>query len=93
MNQATKAQLRLLAILDQSKVAYGDLANTMESPANQLRMLRQNFSNLARTIGNLFLPIIEKVLPYINGLVMAMQRLFAWVGGLLGINLSGINSA
>lgn len=93
MNQATKAQLRLLAILDQSKVAYGDLANTMESPANQLRMLRQNFSNLARTIGNLFLPIIEKVLPYINGLVMAMQRLFAWVGGLLGINLSGINSS
>lgn len=93
MNQATKAQLRLLAILDQSKVAYGDLANTMESPANQLRMLKQNFSNLARTIGNLFLPIIEKVLPYINGLVMAMQRLFAWVGGLLGINLSGINSS
>lgn len=93
MNQATKAQLRLLAILDQSKVAYGDLANTMESPANQLRMLRQNFSNLARTIGNLFLPIIKKVLPYINGLVMAMQRLFAWVGGLLGINLSGINSS
>lgn len=93
MNQATKAQLRLLDILDQSKVAYGDLANTMESPANQLRMLRQNFSNLARTIGNLFLPIIEKVLPYINGLVMAMQRLFAWVGGLLGINLSGINSS
>lgn len=93
MNQATKAQLRLLAILDQSKVAYGDLANTIESPANQLRMLRQNFSNLARTIGNLFLPIIEKVLPYINGLVMAMQRLFAWVGGLLGINLSGINSS
>lgn len=93
MNQATKAQLRLLAILDQSKVAYGDLANTMESPANQLRMLRQNFSNLARTIGNLFLPIIKKVFPYINGLVMAMQRLFAWVGGLLGINLSGINSS
>lgn len=93
MNQATKAQLRLLAILDQSKVAYGDLANTMESPANQLRMLKQNFSNLARTIGNLFLPIVKKVLPYINGLVMAMQRLFAWVGGLLGINLSGINSS
>ena len=53
MNQATKAQLRLLAILDQSKVAFGDLANTMQSPANQLRMLQQNFSNLARIIGNI----------------------------------------
>lgn len=93
MNQATKAQLRLLAILDQSKVAYGDLANTMESPSNQLRMLRQNFSNLARTIGNLFLPVVEKVLPYINGMVMALQRLFSWVGGLLGIKFNSINSS
>lgn len=93
MNQATKAQLRLLAILDQSKVAFGDLANTMQSPSNQLRMLRQNFSNLARTIGNLFLPIVEKVLPYINGLVMALQRLFTWIGSLLGIKFNSINSS
>lgn len=93
MNQATKAQLRLLAILDQSKVAFGDLANTMQSPSNQLRMLRQNFANLARTIGNLFLPVVEKVLPYINGLVMAIQRLFTWIGGLLGIEFSSINSS
>lgn len=93
MNQATKAQLRLLAILDQSKVAFGDLANTMESPSNQLRMLKQNFSNLARTIGNLFLPIVSAVLPYINGLVMALQRLFSWIGGLLGIKFNSINSS
>lgn len=93
MNQATKAQLRLLAILDQSKVAFGDLANTMESPANQLRMLKQNFANLARTIGNLFLPVVSAVLPYINGLVMALQRLFSWIGGLLGIKFNPINSS
>ena len=93
MNQATKAQLRLLAMLDQSEVAFGDLANTMNSPANQLRMLQQNFANLARTIGNLFLPIVEKVLPYINGLVMALQRLFAWIGSLLGIEFKSINSS
>ncbi len=93
MNQATKAQLRLLAMLDQSKVAFGDLANTMNSPSNQLRMLQQNFANLARTIGNLFLPIVEKVLPYINGLVMALQRLFAWIGSLLGIEFKSINSS
>ena len=93
MNQATKAQLRLLAMLDQSKVAFGDMANTMNSPANQLRMLQQNFANLARTIGNLFLPIVEKVLPYINGMVMALQRLFAWIGSLLGIEFKSINSS
>ncbi len=93
MNQATKAQLRLLAILDQSKVAFGDLANTISSPGNQLRLLQQNFSNLARIIGNLFLPVVQTVLPYINGLVIAIQRLFQWIGGLLGIEFKSENSA
>ena len=37
MTQAEKMQLRVLAILDQSKVAWGDLANTIESPSNQKR--------------------------------------------------------
>ena len=93
MNQATKTQLRLLAILDQSKVAFGDLANTINSPANQLRMLKNNISVLGRTIGNLFIPIIERVLPYINGLVIALQRLFVWIGKIFGINLKNINSS
>lgn len=93
MNQAIKAQLRLLAILDQSKVAFGDLANTIQSPANQLRILQQNFGNLARIIGNIFLPVVAKVLPYINGVVIALQRLFQWISKLLGIKLTGINTS
>lgn len=93
MNQATKAQLRLLTMLDQSEVAFGDIANTISSPANQLRILQQGFSNLARTIGNLFLPIVSKVLPYINAMVVALQRLFSWIGKLLGIKFTSANSA
>lgn len=93
MNQATKAQLRLLAILDQSEVAYGDLANTIESPSNQLRMLQQNVSNLSRVFGNLFLPVLQRTLPYINGVTIALQNLFSWMGNLLGIEFDSINSS
>lgn len=93
MSQAEKAQLRLLAILDQSKVAYADLANTISSPANQLRILQQGFSNLSRIIGNLFLPIVSKVLPYINGVVIALQRLFIWIGKILGVKFENINTS
>lgn len=85
MNQATKSQLRLLAILDQSEVAYGDLANTISLPANQLRLLQQHFTDLSRTIGNIFMPVVQAVLPYVNGLVMSVQRLFEWLKNLLGI--------
>lgn len=90
MSQSEKMQLRMIAILDQSKVAYGDLANTIESPSNQLRMLQNNFIALARIIGEIFMPIVAKVLPYINGLVIAIRRLFSWVASLLGVDLSGI---
>lgn len=80
MTQAEKMQLRLIAILDQSKVAWGDQANTIGTVANQYRVLQQQMSNLARIIGNLFLPIVSKVLPVVNGLVIAIQRLFSVFG-------------
>lgn len=89
MNQAQKAELRMIAILEQSRVAWGDLAKTLNTPANQMRMLEQNLKSLARTIGSLFLPIVAKVLPYINGLVIALQRLFQWLGKLLGVSGAG----
>lgn len=80
MTQAEKMQLRLLAILDQSRVAWGDQANTINSVANQSRVLTQQFHNMSRTIGNLFLPIVQKALPVINGMVVALNRLFTALG-------------
>lgn len=97
MTQAEKMQLRLLAILDQSKVAWGDQANTINSVANQYRILKQQTSNLARIIGNLFLPIVQKVLPVVNGMIIALQRLFTtlgfkiWGGNWLKDTMDGIS--
>lgn len=85
MDRATKIQLTLLSVLDQSRAAWGDMARTIESPANQFRVLTSNVANLARAIGSLFLPVISKVLPYINAFVIALQRLFSWLGSLLGV--------
>lgn len=87
MDQATKAQLRMITILDQSRVAWGDLANTLNTPANQWRMIQQNLVSLSRTIGGIFLPIVQKVLPYVNGLVIALQRLFQWIAKMLGVDI------
>lgn len=80
MIQGEKMQLRVLAILDQSKVAWGDLANTINSPSNQLRLLNNNIKATSRTIGNILLPTVAKVLPYVNGLAIAIRRLFEWCG-------------
>lgn len=88
LNQSDKAILRTITILNSSKYAWDDLASTINQPANQVRMLKSNFEALGRSIGTLFLPIVAKVLPYINGLVMALERAFSWLAKLLGIKLS-----
>lgn len=90
MEQNEKMQLRMIAILDQSKVSWGDLAKTINSPSNQLRLLHNNFKSLSRTIGDMFLPVVAKVLPYVNGLVIAIRRLFEWTASMLGIDLKDV---
>lgn len=93
LGQQDKALLRTIILLQSTRYAWGDMADTIGQPANQLRLLQANFANLARTIGNLLLPIVSKVLPYINALVIAIQRLFSWIGGLFGIKIGGFSSS
>lgn len=99
MTQGEKMQLRMIAILDQSRVAWGDQANTLDSVANSYRSLKQQLSNLSRVIGNLFLPIVRNVLPVVNGLIIALQRLFTtlgfklWGDSWLKDNMDGISGS
>ena len=90
MTQADKMQLRLLAILDQSKIAWGDQANTINSVANQYRILKQQISNVARMIGNILMPVVQAVFPVLNGIMIAIQRLLGFAGRLFGIDFSKI---
>ena len=90
LNQNAKALLRGIILLDSTRYAWGDLAQTLNQPANQLRLIQGNLQNLSRTIGNIFLPVIAKVLPYINALTIALQRLFTWIAKILRIDISGL---
>ena len=92
MTQSEKAYLRLIAIIEQSEVAFGDLANTLASPANQMRMLSQGIQNLGTLIGNLFLPLLQRVLPVLNGFVIALQRMVIAISETMGIDTSGFTS-
>lgn len=87
MSQAAKVQLRYLAIMEQAEVAFGDMAKTIESPSNQLRILSQQWNNLSRSIGNVFLPTVTTVLPYINGLVIALRSMTDALATAMGYEL------
>lgn len=79
MTQAQKSQLRYLAIMEQSENVMGDMARTVQTPANAMRILEQQVTQLKRSLGNLILPVMIKILPYVQAFVEllteAIQRL------------------
>ena len=87
MTQAEKMQLRMIAILDQSKVSWGDLANTINSPSNMIRQFKNNLKETGMVLGQLFIPLLQKVLPVINGVTIALKNLFVNLAGFLNINI------
>ena len=56
LSQQQKVIGRYLAILEQTTNAQGDLARTIDSPINQLRVLRSQIEALLITIGNQLIP-------------------------------------
>ena len=66
LTQQQKVLARYVAILKQTGNAQGDLARTLDSPSNQLRILKNQVSQLGMAFGNLLLPMIQAVLPYIT---------------------------
>ena len=87
MTQMEKQQLRVLAILDQSKVSWGDLANTINSPSNMLRQFNNNMKEVGMVAGQLFIPILSKVMPVVNGVTIAIKRLLVNLASLMGVKI------
>ena len=69
LTAAQKAILTYNEILRQSKNAQGDLAKTLDSPANKLRIFKERLVDLKQALGNAFMPIVDVVLPLLTKLV------------------------
>lgn len=98
MTQAEKAELRYYAIMTQITTAQGDMARTLEAPANQLRILQAQLTQAARAIGNIFIPALNAILPYAIAVVQVIREIANALANLAGFKLtdvdySGVNSA
>lgn len=91
MTQAQKSQLRFVAIMEQSKNVMGDMARTVMTPANAMRILQQQVTQLARALGNILIPIITTLLPYVQAFVMVLTEAAQFIAGLLGFELPTID--
>jgi phage-related protein len=87
MTQAEKSQLRYYAMMTQVTQVQGDMARTLENPANMLRVLRAELEQAARAVGNIFIPILTKVLPIAIAVASALQEIIAAIATLFGITV------
>ena len=88
LTQAEKVLLRYIAILDQSQLSHGMMAKSIEMPSIQIQILKQQVAELGMWLWNVFVGTIGKILPYINGFVMAIKEMIKAIAMLFGFELS-----
>lgn len=96
MTEAQKATLRYITIMEQTKNAQGDLARTIITPVNALRILSAQWTQAKRAMGQVVSVIAVKIIPWFQALVQiiraAAQSLASFLGyELPDIDLSGIS--
>ena len=87
MTQAEKVQLRYYEMMTQITEAHGDLARTLNSPANQMRVLQAQATVLARNIGQLLLPVLNAVVPVLTAIVKLLQQAVISLAAMAGSDL------
>ena len=88
MNQAEKAQLRYHAMMTQLTTVQGAMARELDSPINQLRILRSQLEQASQAFGNLFIPILNKVLPPLIAVASALRQIISAIANLFNIKIA-----
>ena len=98
-SEELKSYLRYLTLVNQAHAQglIGTYAKEMNTAEGLLRTLRQQLKSLANELGSLFLPILVRVLPYVQAFVSLIRDAIAALAALFGVDLqpvdfSGISS-
>ena len=87
LSYAEKRLVTIVSLTRQLSEATNDFGRTIESPANEMRIMSEQWERLSRAMGNLFMPILAKILPYLNAILMVLTEIINTVATLLGFNV------
>lgn len=90
--EAQKSYLRYLELVDQAqrKGVVGTYAREMNTAEGVMRTFSQQLKSLAQAFGSLFLPVLVKVMPYVQAFVELLTEAVHWIGSLFGIEIQDI---
>lgn len=91
MTQAEKSLLRYNYIMEKSVLMQGDMARTLATPANALRILSAQFTQLKRAIGNVISVVATKFIPYVQVLVQIVTEAATKLANFFGFELPEID--
>ncbi len=93
LNQADKAMVRYNMMVEAmaGNGAIGDFARTLITPANAIRILQQQITQLARAIGSLFIPILITVIPYVQAFVKVLTSAIRTLASFFGFQMPEID--
>lgn len=74
MTEAQKAQLRYITLIQRSNGIMGDMAKTIVTPANSMRVLSAQITRFQRALGNLVSVLATRFIPYIMAAVELMTE-------------------
>lgn len=84
LSQADKAVLRYIAIMKQTTNVQGNLAQTISSPANMVRILKSEISQLAKAVGQLLYPAFKAILPVLIAAVDLIKEFVVSLASVFG---------
>lgn len=87
LSQADKAVLRYIAIMKQTANVQGNLAQTIQSPANQIKILKAQLDMLAKSVGSLLYPALKSILPPLIAAVQLIREFVEWVAKLMDVKV------
>lgn len=88
-SEELKSYLRYLTLVKQAsdQGLLGTFAKEMNTVEGMMRTLKLQLKSLAQAIGKLFLPILTKVLPYVQAFVQLLQEAVVSMAALMGIQI------
>lgn len=91
--EAQKSYLRYLTLVDQAKAQdlIGNYAREMNTAEGVMRTFNQQVKSLGQTFGSLFLPILVKVMPWVQAFISLINEAIVAVASLFGVEIQTVN--
>ena len=87
LSYAEKEVARYITIVEQAGKAQGDFAKTFENPANQIRVFKNQLTELKQVAGSFITNTFGNILVYVNAIIMAIKEILKFFATLFGYEL------